>query len=185
MVLQKLCLDFVAEYGELLPELVFLQVPNGDIWCGRYYKYSFYVDGVHRLMNYYNVKPYFMVRFEYFGDANFSIQIFNEYAVEIDYPLLCRRTLNNQYWESLESTGFNFSDFDLDKLNVISCFNTIDNFVRQYQLEIKFNSKAFEDYYEVLYFQFFNVIFLISYIINKVTTYYLVFMFVDCLCSYK
>ena len=43
------------------------------------------VKGIESLFEKFDVNPWYMFVLEYFGGTEFNIQIFNEYAVEVDY----------------------------------------------------------------------------------------------------
>lgn len=83
----KLSLLFVEEYKNVLPEEIFLHFPSGKVWKCLFNKNADCVEGLEDVMIFYGIKPFHMVIFHYIGGPNFNVEIFNESAVEICYPL--------------------------------------------------------------------------------------------------
>lgn len=133
-----------------------MQVPNGDIWCGRYVEGSHYIKGVDTLMNYYNVKPYFMIRFQYLGGGNFNIEIYNEYGVEIEYPLLCENQNHQHDRQKTTLIDKTFSEVDLEKLDVIFHYNVVENFARECEIKVNLKCTASEENDKVIFIIFVN-----------------------------
>lgn len=67
--------------------MVYLHLPSGAIWYGSDDQENKTINGLENFMCYYNMKPYDLLVFEYLGGPDFSIKIFNSYAVEINYGL--------------------------------------------------------------------------------------------------
>lgn len=75
------------KYGLELPKKVFLHVPNTAIWSGQISGNNQYIEGLDEMMAFHNIKQYHIVVLEYRHGGNFKVEIFNPYAVEIDYSL--------------------------------------------------------------------------------------------------
>ncbi|KAK1370636.1 hypothetical protein POM88_036728 [Heracleum sosnowskyi] len=127
-----LCHNFVEEYRSSLPQTLYLQVVSGEIWEGRYMKGSKYIKGLLAMMELYKIRPYHMVILTYHGGPNFDLEIFNECAVEIRYPL----KLGKKDDIRLKCPGNSFVtpnscviDIDKDKMAAALSFNCLKNFV--------------------------------------------------------
>ncbi|KAL1807769.1 hypothetical protein ACET3Z_024759 [Daucus carota] len=72
-------------FGSMGLKNIALHLPMKNTLIGRYVSSSETVEGIDCLMEYYNVNPYFVFVLEYIGGTEFTLEIFNEYAVEVDY----------------------------------------------------------------------------------------------------
>lgn len=79
--------EFVAEYGEKLPDVVHLHTHSGPSWDGIFVKNTGIVEGLESMISFYSLRPYHAPLLVYKGNGNFSIHIFNSYAVEIEYSV--------------------------------------------------------------------------------------------------
>ncbi|KAK1353219.1 hypothetical protein POM88_052354 [Heracleum sosnowskyi] len=60
---------------------------NGDGWHGVYDRTKSCITRLGSMLDFYSVKPYYMILLEYTGDGNFKTEIFDHDVVEINYPL--------------------------------------------------------------------------------------------------
>lgn len=81
-------------------------------------------------MCYYDIKPYNVVAFEYSGSSHFLIEIFNCYAVEIDYGI-------NEI--PLESCMLSHNHLDCDVREMLP---TIDCEIDKFCSTLTFNAKS-------------------------------------------
>lgn len=86
-VLQSLPPDFCCEMGDKIPLNVYLHVRNCDAWCGLYSQDNAYVKELCSMISFYGIKPYNVVLLQYNDLGTFGIEIFDDYNVEIDYPV--------------------------------------------------------------------------------------------------
>lgn len=63
---------------------LYLHVPNTEIWVGKIFEDSMYIENLHDLMIYHKINPYHLILLDYLGGLNFKINIFNPYGVEIN-----------------------------------------------------------------------------------------------------
>lgn len=84
--------------GDKIPENVYLRVRNCDAWFGSYSRQNCCIHNVGRMMDFYGVKPYYLILLRYKGFGRFSIEIFNHMNIEIDYPLrpICKINMESQ-----------------------------------------------------------------------------------------
>lgn len=59
---------------------------NKCVWRVKYNSGEMMIYGVRKFMNFYGVKPFSFVQFDYYGDSMFVVSIFEENAVECVYP---------------------------------------------------------------------------------------------------
>lgn len=78
---------FCSEIGQYIPLNVYLRVRNCDACCGVYLHDKKCIDNLGNMMDFYVVKPYYVVLLEYKGFGSFNVEVFNNSNVEIDYPL--------------------------------------------------------------------------------------------------
>ncbi|KAK1398129.1 hypothetical protein POM88_007992 [Heracleum sosnowskyi] len=97
-------------------------------------------------MLHYFVKTYSMVGFQFDGGSNFSITVFNPYAMEINYPpyrLECADM-------TPITIAFKLSDNEIDKLNGIFVYNAYNTCLGDYDLLIVKEHLKRNTYYKVL-----------------------------------
>lgn len=85
LISQKIPSAFAVVFGSMGLKNIGLHLPMKNTLIGRYVSSSETVEGIDCLMEYYNVNPYFVFVLEYIGGTEFTLEIFNEYAVEVDY----------------------------------------------------------------------------------------------------
>ena len=102
-----------------MPERLLLHVPPGVVWNGIYRKDRQWVEGVEKLMNFYSIKPYNLILFDYIGGPSFNLKIFNSYGVEINYNTVKVSEISTDLGGSLP----NFSEIEIDKLGGTLSYN--------------------------------------------------------------
>lgn len=97
------------------------------------------------MMKFYNIKPYHMILFEYYGGPSFNIEIYNPYAVEINYSIPPKIA-------SSSSEGINVldvSDIEIDKLCGNFCYNAYNNWHGLFDLVLRQKHLRKRDHYKV------------------------------------
>lgn len=99
---------------------MYLRVPTGATWFGTYVHVTQRIEGLENFMNYYDVKPFHVFVLEYDGTGSFFVELFNCYAVEIDYgcrkiPLTLGKIDCNHVGSSLPDLS-EITEFEIDKL---------------------------------------------------------------------
>lgn len=82
-------------------EKVKMHALSSRFWIGTYVKVSKYIENLDAMMNFYDIKPYYLILLQYKFGSNFKIEIYNPYVVEISYqtetqvlhPKLCSMKL--------------------------------------------------------------------------------------------
>ncbi|WOH15091.1 hypothetical protein DCAR_0934628 [Daucus carota subsp. sativus] len=123
-----------------------LYVPLKNTWLRRFVRVSETVEGIESLLKAYRVNPCYIFLFEYIGGSEFKVEIFNEYAVEVDYKntLLCLEE-NDQHSENRGSRSksiFGTSELQKDKLQSTFSYNACSYF--DGELEFVIDSKHLE-----------------------------------------
>ncbi|KAK1405178.1 hypothetical protein POM88_004783 [Heracleum sosnowskyi] len=95
-------------------------------------------------MWHYCVRPYSMVAFQYKGGSSFTVNIFNEYAMEISYPLFS--TVEK---EMIPNVIFKLGDNEVDQLNGTFIFNAYNSSVGDYDLLIEKEHLKRKQYHKV------------------------------------
>ncbi|KAK1360715.1 hypothetical protein POM88_045189 [Heracleum sosnowskyi] len=113
--------SFCSRYRKSVDEKVYLYLPSSAIWFGSFVLKKHRIEGLQNFMRYYDVKPLNVFVLEYFGKSDFRVEIFNLYAIEIDYGLKTipfengKCTVNHvggviaEEWKS--------SEIEIDKIN--------------------------------------------------------------------
>ncbi|KAK1376768.1 hypothetical protein POM88_032961 [Heracleum sosnowskyi] len=149
----KLAVPFVIEYGSTIKEKVFLEMPTGEVWFGKYVKGSDYVEGLSELMSFYGVRPYHIVLFNYSGDEHFKLRIFNECGVEICYPFSCplsshlRARRNDPF---IFAGNMKLDGTEIDKLACTFKFNVFHNFRGVHDILISKEHLTLQTNYKVI-----------------------------------
>lgn len=140
-------------YGQVLPSRLYLEFSCCHAWNGFYVRGSNYIEKVEKMMMFYGCKPYGVLLLHYTGGAFFRVEIFNECAVEISYPLACYekhsfvRTRQRSPVEVMNK--LQFSDVELDKLRSTFSYNAKRNFVGLHELIISEEDLKLSHRYEV------------------------------------
>lgn len=92
---QKIPSDFAAFFSSLGLHKIGLHVPLANTWLGRFDSDSETVQGIESLLKAYHVNPWYMFCLEYIGGTEFTVEIFNEYAVEVDYTNIVASSEHN------------------------------------------------------------------------------------------
>lgn len=129
--LQHLPYEFCFEFGNQIPNYVYLGFTNGDTWGGVYKANKSTIENLSQMMDFYGIKPYYVFMLEYNGGGNFRTQIFDHNAVEICYPL--KRVLLKKP-RVIEET---FSSIELDKMAAKFFYNASSDSRDSYDLFIK------------------------------------------------
>lgn len=59
---------------------------NKYVWHAKYNAEKMYIYGLHRFMLHHGVKNFSIIYFDYYGDSLFIAPVYNEYALECEYP---------------------------------------------------------------------------------------------------
>lgn len=117
---QKFPSEFAASFGSMGLNNIGLHLPMTNSWLARYVSSSETVEGLEKLFKTYNVNPWYMFVFKYIGGTEFQVEIFNEYAVEIDYSK--RVACSNQTIRATDKGRIGSNPvFDLTDIEKISC----------------------------------------------------------------
>lgn len=84
---QKISLSFFKECVDILPSIVKLHAPNSIIWDEKLCEDGRSILNVESMINYYEIKSYYMIIFCYMWGPDFRFQIYNTYALEIPYHI--------------------------------------------------------------------------------------------------
>lgn len=86
----KLPYAFMRKYGHDLQDVVFLKVPTGSSWQVELVHYEDYgtllQKGWEEFSEYFSIKKFYFLTFKYEGNAQFHVSIFDQTALEIEYP---------------------------------------------------------------------------------------------------
>lgn len=152
-MLQKLCHSFAERFRQALPEKVFLHLPCTKVWKGTFSAQTDSIIDLEQMMQYYGIKPYYMILFNYVGSATFKVQIFNEYAVEIRYPYESfkshKRVETRRDRVLVENIGLQCTKIEVAKIRSTLSFNANANFLGVYEYEVLKSDLALEYKYEV------------------------------------
>lgn len=121
-------------------------MPFKKTWLGRFVSVSQTIEGIENLLKAYRVNPCCIFLFEHIGGSEFKVEIFNEYAVEVDYKktLSCLQ-YSDQNREIRASSGesiFGTSALQKDKLQSTFTYNACSYF--DGELEFVIDSKHLE-----------------------------------------
>lgn len=117
---QKFPSEFAASFGSMGLNNIGLHLPMTNSWLARYVSSSETVEGLEKLFKTYNVNPWYMFVFKYIGGTEFQVEIFNEYAVEIDYSK--KVACSNQTVRATDKGRIGSNPvFDLTDIEKISC----------------------------------------------------------------
>lgn len=78
-------LSFHERYGCNVSSQVLVKC-NKYVWCLKYNAEKMIIYGLERFMLYHGVSGCSVIQFDYYGDSLFVVSIFNEYAIECEYP---------------------------------------------------------------------------------------------------
>ncbi|KAK1382027.1 hypothetical protein POM88_019762 [Heracleum sosnowskyi] len=120
---------FLEGYGKEIPKTVYLHIRSRRIWRGLYVQHRKWIEGLDDMMRYYGVKPYHLVAFTYNGGSSFDVEIFNPYAVEVNYTYNPALHVEDEWF-------MNLSDIDVEKLWSCFSYNAYENLTETYDLVI-------------------------------------------------
>lgn len=127
----------MLKYDSSIPEKLYIEMPLGELWSGKYVKWEDYNEGLANMMSFYRLREFHMVFFKYFGSPNFKLKIFNECRVEIFYPFSCLSTNKFRVRRSFAIVGkMKVTDVEIDKLAATSSFSTLHNFIGLHDIVI-------------------------------------------------
>lgn len=132
--------SFGKYYGTGIPKKLYLHLPFGAIWFGSYVHSEYSIVGLENFMHYYNIKASSLLALEHLGGCDFKVEIFNCYAMEIDYGVkdipfqgsCC--TVNHVGVEI--KTEVEASDIEDDKFWTTLCYNAQSNLRGTVQMRI-------------------------------------------------
>ncbi|KAJ0077415.1 hypothetical protein Patl1_36258 [Pistacia atlantica] len=80
---------FVKKFGNELPDIATLEVPNGQVWLVRLTKDGrkiWFQDGWDDFIQYHSISVGYFLVFKYVKNSTFQVLIFDSTACEIHYP---------------------------------------------------------------------------------------------------
>jgi len=86
---------FLQKHGNDLSSLVFLKVPNGEIWPVQLERSDGRVllgKGWLKFIDYYSIVPGQLILFRYEWNSIFQVVIFDTSSLEIEYPAICPKS---------------------------------------------------------------------------------------------
>lgn len=120
--------------------VVGLHLPNGDVRTARYNMEFRRIEGLQALMKQYNVRSYHMLAFKYYGGTEFGLEIFNQYAVEINYSNPPENVGNKVVSLNGSSSHFDtmmeLTEYEKDKLHACWVLNAYSTFTAEYIMVI-------------------------------------------------
>lgn len=93
MYYQKIPDAFMRKYGYDLEDIVVLKVPTGATWQVELVRNEINLGGTllqkgwERFAEFYFIEKYYFLVFEYLGNSQFHVFIFDQTALEIEYPV--------------------------------------------------------------------------------------------------
>lgn len=125
----------------MVPKKVSLKMPIGDVWCGTYLQKKSYIRGLKEMMQFYDLKPYYVYYMQYTGCDNFNVEIFNSYAMEIEYA--CKEVTSENGLitdNSVSSSSVRknvWTDEEVSKLCANFCYSALYNSGAVFELIIE------------------------------------------------
>ncbi|OMP02097.1 hypothetical protein COLO4_11354 [Corchorus olitorius] len=92
--MQPIPQKFLRLYGKLLPSLLKLEVPSGEVWqveLAKDDKWVWLEKGFKEFAKHYSLKSGHFVLFRYERNAHFYVSIFDISATEIEYPYVSNK----------------------------------------------------------------------------------------------
>lgn len=130
--------DFCLRCGNEIPVNVYLRVRNCDAWCGLYRHDKACIEGLGRMMSFYGIKPFNIVLLRYNGCGSFSMEIFDDYHIEIDYAV---RPISLKKSSLIQTTADNktedYSMLDLEKMSARFWYNSFGDSRSSYSVLIQ------------------------------------------------
>lgn len=144
----------MEEYGDKLPENVYLNVPSGVIWSGSFVKEAGTIEGLQYMITLYNLKQYNIPLLEYNGGPHFNLRILNCYAMEIEYPLAGIPSENSIIGASKIMDGnesiSKYSKIELEKLAIAFNFNSKHNSGNMWEVKLEKKHVQKQFFHQVL-----------------------------------
>ncbi|XP_074337660.1 uncharacterized protein LOC141674855 [Apium graveolens] len=138
--------SFASQIGSFIPRNVSVYVNSGRSWSATIDAKVKYIEGLEDLMDFYLIKPYHPVRLHYDGSSNFLIEIYNPYAIEINYH--GDRVIN----AGITNGSSVSKEVESDMLRSTFCRNAMDNTVSLYELVIETKHLAGDEFVAVSIF---------------------------------
>lgn len=63
----------IFKFGTDYPEKVYLTIPSGVVWIGTFNKDSGSIEGLHKMISFYDMKEYNLCVLQYVGGPNFNL----------------------------------------------------------------------------------------------------------------
>lgn len=150
--------EICSKFGEQIPNDVYLCMRNGDAQCAVFHRNNGCIVNLGAMVDFYGIKPYNVILLEYNGDGNFKTEIFNDDAVEINYPV---RTIPLKKQRFSGPTGImtdkvtgGFSNIELEKMSAKFFYNILSNSMVSYDVLIQKEHLQKGDMIQVIcYFQ--------------------------------
>lgn len=149
--------------AKFMTGVVGLHLPNGALWHGRYNMGLRRIEGLEELMKQYNVKSYHLLAFMYYGGTEFGLQIFNHYAVEINYSSPVQNLGNDAL--SVIDSSFKYdnmmeeNEYEKDKMHACFGFNAYTTFSAEYLIVTTYEHLVTKDWTMVSKLNFSSLLF--------------------------
>ncbi|KAL1823422.1 hypothetical protein ACET3Z_010200 [Daucus carota] len=133
---------FAAVFCELNLNVIGLHLPLKNAWIARYVSSSETIEGIESLMEYYDVNPWYSFIVKYIGGTEFEVEIFSEYAVEVDYSRKGSSSV-------LRKPCFNLTDLEKEKIMANYFYSTASTFDPDLEIVITENHVGRRSWTEV------------------------------------
>lgn len=106
-------------------------------WRARYDSEVNKICGLANFMEYYGIKIFNIVQFDYFGNGFFNVKIYKEAGIEINYPIIHpdQWFINKTEWKD-EEYMVEYGNMQFDKAIALLVFNAFLNKSESYRIEI-------------------------------------------------
>ncbi|KAL1831957.1 hypothetical protein ACET3Z_001608 [Daucus carota] len=138
--------EFYLKFGEKIPSRLLLHVPGIVVWNGIFRREKLRIEGLEKMFFYYSIKPYHLILFEYTGGPSFNIQIYNPYAVEIDYSISSKPSDVSV----VDRSSLDISDIEIDKLCGMFSYNAYNSGQGLYELVLRKRHLLERRHYKIL-----------------------------------
>lgn len=74
-VSQNLPQEFTSEFGDKIPQKVFINIPTAAVWIGKFDKNIRCIEGLHLMVSFYKLKKNSLTVLQYVGGGHFNLMI--------------------------------------------------------------------------------------------------------------
>lgn len=135
---QRIPKSFVAEFGKILSSRVRIKCKKFE-WKAKYDKDLKLLYGMRRFMKYYEIKMYGVVQFDYYGNDQFGVRVFKNYAIESNYRMMTPL----QFLRSKKCRKWREDEYIIDGLSLqyqmsiaLWSFNAFMNYVDYFEIRV-------------------------------------------------